>query len=272
MEERLVLEKFQLKDKVAMVTGAGRGIGKSIALALAEAGADVVVAARTEREIKKTAEEINQMGRRSLSVPADVGKSREVQDMVDQTITKFGKIDILVNNAGIATGKSALEVSEEDWHRVLETNLTGPFLCSKAAGRHMIKRRQGSIINIISTLAIRGMPERIDYCASKGGLIQITKVLALEWAQYNIRVNAIGPGFFYTPMTASRHDDPEYKKNLLPSIPLKRLGQPEEIGPLAIYLASDASSYVTGEAFFIDGGILAKGPFYIEKEYYVNES
>lgn len=264
----MILEKFQLKDKVAIVTGAGRGIGKHVALAFAEAGADVVVAARTEKEIKETAEEVNRRGRKSLVVRMDVSKSRDVQDMVDRTISEFGKIDILVNNAGIATGKSAFEISEEDWHMVLETNLTGPFLCCKAVGRHMIKRRQGNIINIISTLAIRGMPERLDYCASKGGLIQVTKVLALEWAQYNIRVNAIGPGFFYTPMTSTRHDDPEYKKVLLPTIPLRRVGQAEEIAPLALYLASDASSYVTGEAIFVEGGMLAKGPFYIEKDYF----
>ena len=263
----MVLEKFSLKEKVAIVTGAGRGIGKSIALAFAEAGADVVVAARTGKEIEQTAEEINRLGRKAIFVPMDVRKARGVQDMVDQTLDKFGKIDILVNNAGIATGKSAFEISEEDWHRVLDTNLTGPFLCSKAVGRHMVKRRRGAIINIVSTLAIRGMPERLDYCASKGGLIQITKVLALEWAQYNIRVNAIGPGFFYTPMTARRHDDPDYREKLLPSIPLRRLGQANEIAPLAVYLACDASSYVTGEAFFIDGGILAKGPFYIEADY-----
>jgi len=263
----MVLEKLRLEDKVAVVTGAGRGIGKYIALAFAEAGADVVVAARTEREIKKTAEEINRLGRKAIFVSMDVRKSKDVQDMVDQAISKFGKIDILVNNAGIATGKSVFEISEEDWHMVIDTNLTGPFLCSKAAGRYMIKRRQGNIINIVSTLAVRGMPERLDYCASKGGLIQMTKALALEWAQYNIRVNAIGPGFFYTPLTASRHDDSGYKSKLLPNIPLRRIGQPDEIGPLAVYLASDASDYMTGETIFIDGGILAKGPFYIEKEY-----
>ena len=257
---------------MAIVTGGGRGIGEGISLTLAEAGADIVVAARTMEQIEQVAQKIRQLGRRCLPIPTDVTKEEQVQSMVDRTIAEFGKIDIMVNNAG-GTGIKPIVVppgfeskmvrlipdfyspmTSEDWHRVIDMNLTSVFLCCKAVGLHMIAQKKGKIINTSSFGAIRGSAYRTSYTASKAGVSMFTKSLALEWARYNINVNAIAPGSISTAMTAWLHESERGKEQLIRSIPLRRLGEPREIGLLAVFLASDASNYITGETICIDGG------------------
>lgn len=252
----MVLEEFILNGKSAIVTGAGRGLGKAMAQALAEAGADVVVAARTVKEIEETSGEIVKLGRRSIAIPTDVSSSKSVEDMVHQVLSEFGKIDILVNNSGIAINKPFIETTEEEWNKVISTNITGMFLCTKAVGDHMIQQKSGKIINIASNVGVMGYQDFISYCVSKAGVIQFTRALALEWARYNINVNAIGPGTFYTAFNALALDDKSIRDKILKRIPLRRVGQPKELGPLVVYLASMASDFMTGETIFIDGGHL----------------
>jgi len=253
----MVLEEFVLNGKSAIVTGAGRGLGKAMAQALAEAGADVVVAARTVKEIEETSGEIEKLGRRSIAIPTDVSSSKSVEEMVHQVLSEFGKIDILVNNSGMAINKPLIETTEEEWNKVISTNITGMFLCIKAVGDHMIQHKSGKIINIASNVGVMGYQNFISYCVSKAGVIQFTRALALEWARYNINVNAIGPGTFYTAFNSQALDDKNIKDKMLKRIPLRRVGQPKELGPLVVYLASKASDFMTGETIFIDGGQLS---------------
>ncbi|MFQ5987378.1 MAG: SDR family NAD(P)-dependent oxidoreductase [Dehalococcoidia bacterium] len=248
------MEEFSLQGKVAIVTGDGRAWSKHIALALAEAGADVVLAARNQKGIEESAQEVRRLGRRAMAIPTDVTKSTEIQRMVERAIAEFAKIDILVNGAELQFAKPFLEVSEEEWKRVIETNLTSVFLCSKAVGKHMMEQKKGRIINIASGLALRGVANSAAYCASMGGILQFTKALALEWARENIRVNSIGPGWF----SEEGVSEEEAKQDpLLRYIPLKRRGRPADIGSLVVYLASAASEYVTGQIFIVDGGLIA---------------
>jgi NAD(P)-dependent dehydrogenase (short-subunit alcohol dehydrogenase family) len=271
----VVLTEYNLQGKVAIVTGAGRGIGKGIALTLAEAGADIVAVARTVAEIDETAEEVRQIGQRYLPVPTDVTQADQVEDMVRTTIGEFGRVDILVNNAGTGIAKPLVPMpelqdrykevfpsfqmgtSEEEWHRVMDTNLTSIFLATKAVGPHMIKRRQGKVINITSVEGARARKYEASYNTSKAAIIMFTRCVALEWARYNINVNAIGPGYVRTRMTAPLHNDERIGRQLLEAIPLGRLCQLREIGLLAVYLASDASNYMTGQTLYLDGGYLA---------------
>lgn len=251
----MILDEFRLDGKVAIVTGGGRGLGKVMALALAEAGADVVVAARTAGEIAQTASEVKGLGRKSLAISTDVTKANQVTKMVGQTISEFGKIDILVNNAGLGLEKPALKTTVEEWDTMIRANLTSAFLCCKAVAKHMVERKSGTIINIASGLGERGVPGAAAYCASKGGVIQLTKVLALEWASYGVRVNAIGPGWF-PPSSAGQNYEPAAE--ILPRyIPLGRRGEPADVAGAVIYLASDSSSFMTGETIFIEGGVLS---------------
>lgn len=272
-----MLKEYSLEDKVAIVTGAGRGIGKGIALTLAEAGVDVTVAARTVEQIEQTAEEIRKLGRRVLVVPADVTQKDQVVNVVEQTVKQFGKIDILVNNAGIVTLKPIAFVpgmklegwhvadswdtplTEDEWHQVLNTNLTSAFLFAQAVGPHMLRRKKGKIINISSNSAGLAPPYFSAYCASKAGLSMFTSCLATEWAPYNICVNAIGPGSVLTELSAPVLSDPERKKFILERIPIGRVGETREIGLMVVYLASEASDWVTGQTFYIDGGQLSRG-------------
>jgi len=244
-----VMEKFRLQGKVALVTGAGRNLGKSIALSLAEAGADVAVTSRTLSEIQITGQEIRKKGRKALAIPMDVTKLSQVERTIQKIVSDFGRIDILVNNAATRSFKSILEIAEEEWRSVIDTNLTGAFLCCKAVGPVMIRQGGGRIINISSRTGLQGMVNRVAYCASKGGLIQLTRALALEWAPYNILVNSVAPGLMNTPETSKA-----IQEGKAAAIPLKRAGEPEEIAPLIVYLASEACSYMTGEVILIDGG------------------
>lgn len=272
-----MLEEYSLEGKVAIVTGAGRGIGKAIALTLAEAGADITVAARTVEQIERTAEEIRKMGRRALAVPTDVTRREQVASAVEQAVSQFGRIDILVNNAGVPILKPISFVpgmklegwqtadswdtplTEEEWHLVLNTNLTSAFLFAQAVGPHMLKQKKGKIINTSSNSTDLAPPYFSAYCVSKAGLSMFTRCLATEWAPYNICVNAVGPGSVLTELSAPVLDDPERRDFILRAIPMGRMGETREVALLVVYLASAASDWVTGQTFYIDGGQLSRG-------------
>jgi len=272
-----MIKEFSLEHEVAIVTGAGRGIGKAIALALAEAGADITVAARTVKQLEQTATEIHKMGRRALVVPADVTVRHQVQNVVEQTISQFGKVDILVNNAGMSILKPVTFVrgikfpgwemadswdtplTEDDWHLVLDTNLTSAFLFAQTVGPHMLRQKKGKIINISSNSADLAPPYFSAYCVSKAALSMFTRCLATEWAPFNICVNAVGPGDILTELTAAVLDYPQVKRSMLKTIPLGRLGETREIALMVVYLASEASNFVTGQTLYIDGGQLSRG-------------
>ncbi len=249
---------FRLDNKIALVTGGGRGLGRAIALALAEAGAAVAVASRTREQLDEVAAEIRARGQRALAVQVDVSDSASVAQMVAATHGEFGQIDILVNSAGVGWAEKLVETSDGTWDWILKTNLSGTFYCCREVARVMIAQGRGSIINIASVAGVKGPPGLGAYAASKGGVIALTKVLALEIVRHNVRVNAIAPGYFRTDMNAAALDDPEIGPKIVKRIPMRRAGQPEEIGGLAVYLASDAASFVTGEIYFISGGEMAQ--------------
>ncbi len=251
-----VMDKFKLQGKVALVTGAGRNLGKEIALTLAEAGADVVVTSRTLSEIEKTAEEIKGKGRRALAALMDVTDFSQVKEGVQRAVSEFGRIDILVNNSGARSFKSVLDISEEEWREVIDTNLTGAFFCCKAVGPLMIRQGGGRVINISSRSGLRGRANRAAYCASKGGLIQLTRALAVEWAPYHILVNTVAPGMINADLGPKVSGALHEKR--IAGIPLKRIAELSEVVPLILYLAAEASSYMTGEVILIDGGMAAQ--------------
>jgi NAD(P)-dependent dehydrogenase (short-subunit alcohol dehydrogenase family) len=252
-----VMDKFKLQGKVALVTGAGRNLGKEIALTLAEAGADVVVTSRTVSEIEKTVEEIKKKGRRALAILMDITNFSQVEQGVHRIVSEFGRIDVLVNNAATRSFKSVLDISPEEWRSVIDTNLTGPLLCCKAVGPFMIRQGGGRVINISSKSGLRGRANRAAYCASKGGLIQLTRALAVEWAPYNILVNAIAPGMISADL-GPEVSGASREKRIAGEVPLKRIADLSEIVPLILYLAAEAGSYMTGEVILIDGGMAAQ--------------
>jgi NAD(P)-dependent dehydrogenase (short-subunit alcohol dehydrogenase family) len=253
----MLSEVFDLSGRTAVVTGSGRGLGRAMACALADAGARVVIADIVEPDREETLRAIESQGARALDVACDVSRAESVQAMVDRTLAEFGHIDILVNNAGLAWRKPLLEETEEGWNRMLGVNLTGLFHCCRAVGPHMIEKGYGKVINTASTSGMEGEIGYTAYTATKAGVILFTKTLALEWAKYNINVNAIGPGWFHTPLTDPLTKDPVRLKEIMRGIPKGRLAKPEEIGPLVVFLASKASDFMTGSVTFIDGGQLA---------------
>lgn len=243
-----------LKDKVALITGSSRGIGRQIALALAEEGCRVVINyLGSEDQAQSLAGEIKHKGQQAVICKADVSSWEEASKLVDFTLKTFGRIDILVNNAGITRDNLLLRMSSQDWEAVLHTNLTGVFNCTKLALKPMIKQRWGRIINISSVSGITGNPGQANYSAAKAGIIAFTKSVAKEVASRNILVNAIAPGFIATDMTESLVQDDRQK--LLNAIPLGRLGMPEEIAAVAVFLASDKANYITGQTITVDGGL-----------------
>ena len=254
----MCIELFNLRDKVALVTGAGKGLGKSMALALSESGAHVVVVSRTLSEIEATAREIQENGGKSLPIALDVTKEEDVVRMVETILREFQTIDILVNNVGTFIGGPLVELSLGDWHKMLEINLTSTYLCSKVVGKHMVEKQKGKIINTSSALGVFGARDSGAYCASKGGVIQLTKALAVEWAKYNINVNSIAPYALETDMTRTMLEDEKVKKAILSKIPLKRIGQPADLSGAVVFLASKASDYITGQVIFVDGGFSAQ--------------
>jgi len=284
-----------LKNKVAIVTGARRGMGRTHALKMAQEGVKVVVSDISEEDCQKVVEEIKKAGGKAMAVKCDVSKKKEVEGLVKKTVDKFGKVDILVNNAGICQFKPFLELTEEEWDRTLDINLKGYFLCAQAVSKEMAKQKSparnasparsdavssgehseaggparnashseaggGVIINIASVAMGQvgvGFPNIVHYCASKGGIVGMSEALALELAPLGIRVNVISPGMIETPMIDPIKQDPKTMEGLMSRVPLRRVGKPEEVSDLVLFLASEASSYMTGSTVVIDGGWLA---------------
>lgn len=257
----MTLPSFSLEGKVALVTGGKRGIGKAIALTFAEAGADVVVSTRVFKDavddLGAVAEEIKRLGRRSLAIQADVTRKADVDNMVQKVIDEFGVIDILVNSAGISGGPPLIEEPEDAWQKMMDIDLKSCYLCSQAVGKGMVERRSGNIINIASAAGIRGFSSRNSYNISKAGVIMLTKVLARDLGKYNVRVNAIAPTMVKTEMIRDLMNDPKAAEAEARRIPIGRLAETSDIVGPALFLASDASSYITGHTIVVDGGQLA---------------
>lgn len=249
-----------LVDKVAIITGAKQGMGKTHALKLAKAGASVVISDISQEECQIVADEIKKAGGKAVAVKCDISNKAEVEQMVKKTVETFGKLDILVNNAGICPFKPFLEMTEEEFNKVIDINLKGYFLCAQAAAKEMAKQKKGSIVNIASIAMGQvgvGFQGLTHYCASKGGIVAMAEAMSLELAPLNIRVNTIAPGAIDTPMVASVKQDMKNLEPMLAGIPLKRMGNPEEISNAVLFLASDESSYMTGSVVVVDGGWLA---------------
>ena len=238
-KERLgmILDEFRLDGKVAIVTGGGGGLGRAIALALNEVGAHIAVVSRTVERGDETVQMITKAGGTGIFIKTDITKNDEVKIMVENVISKFGRIDILINNAGIQLAKPILEIKEKEWHHVMNTNLTGTFLCSKFAGKYIIQQKKGKVINISSTAGFVAATNQSSYGASKAGIILFTKSLALEWAKYHINVNAIAPGYLRTAFSAGALENEHIASILLKRIPLRRFGEPKDVVPLVLYLA-----------------------------------
>jgi gluconate 5-dehydrogenase len=248
---------MRLQGKVAIVTGSTKGIGRAIAIGYAEEGATVIVCGRSEDLAKNLAEELTQKGKEAIAMKLDVTSHDSINQVVNQVMKQFSRIDILVNNAGISPiWKRAEDTSKEDWEQIIATNLTGAFLCAQAVGKVMIKQKSGKIINMTSVGGEVALPRLVAYCASKAGIISLTQVLAAEWAQHNILVNAIGPSYVETDFTAGLRGNQAIYDDLKNKNLLKRFAQPEEIVGAAIFLASNESNYITGQTIFIDGGWL----------------
>ncbi|MCP8970723.1 SDR family NAD(P)-dependent oxidoreductase [Ectobacillus ponti] len=256
----MFLPAFDLQGKTALVTGAGRGIGRALAIGLAEAGADVILLSRTREQLEEVASIIREIGRQAYVLTCDVTKREDVARAVQEAKEAAGGIDVLINNAGMNIRTPALEVTDADWQTIMDTNLKSAFMLSQEVGALMKEQgRGGSIISITSVAGQVALRTGVVYAATKAALIQMTKVLAFEWGKYNINVNAIGPWYFKTPLTEKLLQDEAYVQDILSVTPLKRIGElPELVGPV-VFLASDAASYVTGQTLFVDGGMTIHG-------------
>ena len=244
-----------LKGTVALVTGASRGLGRAFALALAEAGADLVLAARSVDDLQLTAEAAAKHGVRAEAFRADMRAARDIEALVEGAIRAFGRIDVLVNNAGIAGAeKPVLDLERREWEDALAVNLLGPALLARAVARGMVERRQGRIINVASIAGLAPVSRLGPYCVSKAALIQLTRVMALELARHNVQVNALCPGYFRTPMNETFFATPKGQAVVQHAIPMQRLGDPKELAPMVVFLASEASSFMTGSVVVVDGG------------------
>lgn len=254
----MILEKFSLKGRSGIVTGGGSGIGKAIAKGVVQAGAEIVIAGRNKGRLEEVSEELRKSGGPVIPFQADVSKMDEIQSLVDRTVKEFGKIDFLFNNAGINRRSPPEDFTEKDWDDVINTNLKGSFFLAQAVVRVMIsQKRKGKIINTASLISVQGGKRIVAYAASKGGIVQITKSMANDLAKYNILVNAIGPGWVNTELTEPLRQDKERNTEITGRIPLGRWADPEELAGAAVFLASDASDYVTGQVIFVDGGWLS---------------
>jgi len=246
---------FDLKGRTAVITGASRGLGKAMAIGLAKNGAHVVIT--DVLDTTDAVEEIKQFDDQAIGLNVDITNASDVEKMVKKTVDLFGSIDVLVNNAGILKTANAEDFSEEDWKQVIEVNLTGLFLCAKTAGKQMIKQKSGKIINISSIAGLSGYASSAPYSASKAGVISLTKTLAAEWGKHNVIVNAVCPGVFATDMTEDYLKDEQFQNMIQSNVPLGRYAEPEEIIGTIVYLASNASDYMTGHSLVIDGGWVA---------------
>lgn len=255
----MTYSRLELNNKVAVVIGGTSGIGLAIAKGIAEAGADVVPTSRRSEQVESAAQEIEARGRRSLRICSDVSDRASLQNVLDESIKAFGKVDILVNSAGRTKRGPTLDFSEEDWDNIVDTNLTGALRAAQVFGRHMLERGSGSIINIASLSTFVALYEVAAYSASKAAVASLTKSLAIEWGQRGVRINAIAPGVFRTPLNEKLLDETERGREFLVRTPMKRFGNVEELAGAAIFLASDAASFVNGEVLAVDGGFLASG-------------
>jgi NAD(P)-dependent dehydrogenase (short-subunit alcohol dehydrogenase family) len=239
---------------VAIVTGASRGLGRAMAVAFAAEGAHVALAARSKPDLEETAHQVEQHGVRALVVMTDVSRYDEVEALVTRTVATLGDLDVLVNNSGIARTTPLAEATPDDWRAIVDVNLTGVFNGCRAVAPHLIAKRRGKVINLASVLGAVGLPGYALYAATKGGVIALTRTLGVEWARHNVQVNAIAPGWFVTDMNEAAFADPRTNERLTRDIPMRRTGRLEEIGPLAVFLASAASDFMTGQTIFLDGG------------------
>ncbi len=268
-----MLKEFNLEGRTALITGAGRGIGRAIALTLAEAGADIVAASRTSRELNETTAEVSKLGRKCIPVPTDITDRDHLKNLVDTTLSHFGKIDILVNNAGVGNFRNIIPIpdaekmriakilpdlnkplTDEEWNFIWNANVKAGYDLTRLVVPYMIEKNKGKIVNIVSTAAIKYTALQGIYPATKAAIVAITRGLANELARFNITVNAIGPGGVLTSMLDEIYSNEEISKTYLRSVPMRRFGEPREVGLLALYLASDASSYMTGQTLYLDGG------------------
>ncbi|MCZ6876095.1 MAG: glucose 1-dehydrogenase [bacterium] len=245
---------LDLSDKVAIVTGASQGIGQGIAVALAQWGARVTLAARNLERLQETACQVEAVGGTACVVATDVTRADQIQTMVDTTLEQFGRIDVLVNNAGIMLQRPLLELSEDDWHQVLDTNLTSIFLCCQRVGRYFVAQQRGKIINIASHWGFVGVSNVAPYCASKGGVVQLTRALAVEWGRHNITVNAVAPGYISTELNAEARSIEGLRNHMLRQVPLRRFGEVDEIAHLVAFMSSDAANFINGHTMVADGG------------------
>jgi NAD(P)-dependent dehydrogenase (short-subunit alcohol dehydrogenase family) len=255
----MYLPSFTLEDKTAVITGAGRGIGRALSIGLAEAGADVVLLSRTRSDLEETAAMIQETGRKAHVIPTDVTSRDEIKKAVRYIEDQGLKIDILINNAGMNIRSNAFEATDEEWKEIMDTNLKSAFMMSQEIGSHMKDNGEGKIINISSVAGHVALRTGVVYASTKAAIIQMTKVLAFEWGKHNINVNSIGPWYFKTPLTEELLKNKEYVEDILAVTPLKRVGElPELVGP-AVFLSSGAGDYITGQTLFVDGGMTIQG-------------
>ncbi|MEH7383449.1 glucose 1-dehydrogenase [Bacillus sp. JJ1533] len=252
------MKNFDLNDKIAIVTGANRGIGKSMAVALAKAGAIIVIIGRDQEKNEQSVKEIHELGSKAISIATDLRNIKSIYEMTEHVVNTFGKIDILVNNAGVSLTKFALDIAEEEWDSIIDLNLKSLFFCSQSVAKVMKEHASGKIINIASVAGAVGDIGISPYTASKGAVINLTKSLALEWARYNIQVNAIGPAYIETDMNRNELSNQKVLEKIVNKTPMKRLGTPEELEGALLLLASQSSSFITGQTIFVDGGWLAQ--------------